>query len=320
MVPSAENRELFTVKIGQSLIHGTYHKPNADGSSDPHSTPVGVLLWNSLSLPRSASGNSAAFWADAFALQGYPTFRIDLPGLGDSSGEIPLKLLDFINVGGFAEAAEQLFRELVSRFSLSSLVIAGHCAGGVTAIYSAALSVNCAGLVLMDQYFYLPQAVRPKLRRLLSDWAIRSQIGSFASNVYDWTRRAWLYIKGDRLPSNANHSLLRAWKNVASSGVPILLLKAPARKAAGITPRTGEFDYIAYAIKTAGPRGRVAVRLIEGTEHSFSNRHGRDEVRLAIGSWLETNFPLAQSQNDNQKEKASSIPFAESLITSTASQ
>jgi pimeloyl-ACP methyl ester carboxylesterase len=313
MVLSFENRELFCLDLGQLQIRGTYHKPIASRDSVArHSKPLGLVFWNSFSLPRSATGNSAAFWADAFACQGYPSFRIDLPGLGDSPGELPLNLLDFINVGGFAESAARSLRELVTRFSLSGVVVVGHCAGGVTAIYSAAQCGECKGLVLMDQYFNLPLAVRPKIRRLLSDWALHNRFGSFASNIYDWTREFWLYLRGDSLPPNANHALLRAWKNVAAGGMPILLLKAPARKALGMNPRTGEFDYIAHAIKAAGPRGQVMVRLIEGTEHSFANRHGREAVRLEIGSWLEAAFPLARGHIVDSKGQPTTMPFNQS--------
>jgi hypothetical protein len=77
---------------------------------------------------------------------------------------------------------------------------------------------------------------------------------------------------------------------VASSGTPILILKAPARKAFGTKPRTGEFDYLDYVLKAAGKRGRVSVTLIEGTDHSFANRAGRQAVAAQLEVWLRTYF------------------------------
>src|SRR6202034_2178754 len=58
---------------------------------------IGVLFLNPLSTPRALIGDTAVYWASSFAAQGYPSLRIDLPGLGDSYGELPKDLLTFIN-------------------------------------------------------------------------------------------------------------------------------------------------------------------------------------------------------------------------------
>jgi hypothetical protein len=78
--------------------------------------------------------------------------------------------------------------------------------------------------------------------------------------------------------------------------LPILILKAPARKAIGAKPRAGDFDYLAHVLRIAGSRSRVTVELTEGTDHSFANRLGRKAVRQLVENWLRSNFPLAQKQ------------------------
>ncbi len=83
------------------------------------------------------------------------------------------------------------------------------------------------------------------------------------------------FSAGMRLHENANFGLLNRWKDVASTGLPILFLKAPARKASGTKPRVGEFDYLKYVLGLAGRNSKVVVELIEGTDHSFANRLGR---------------------------------------------
>jgi pimeloyl-ACP methyl ester carboxylesterase len=250
---------------------------------------IGIVFLNSLSLPRTATGDSAVFWAESFANFGFPSLRLDLPGLGDSGGAIPNELLNFINAGEYASIAATKIKELVERFGFSGVVLLGHCAGTVTAIHAAVGCINeCKGLVLLDPYFHLPQAVRPMVRRGLSAWAMRSRFGGVISNIYDRARDLRRVVRGNALPGNANKKLLSCWKKLASTGLPILLFKAPARKAAGTKPRVGEFDYLSHVLQLAGPGSQVLIELVEQTDHSFANRVGRAAVAGMTERWLQT--------------------------------
>jgi pimeloyl-ACP methyl ester carboxylesterase len=292
MKQSIEGRELITLGSFGAVVHGTYHR-SRDTNTDGHEQKrVGILFLNSLSLPRASTGDSAVYWAESFAEAGYPSFRIDLPGLGDSEGSLPVGLLDFINSGGFAGAASDKVKELVERFNLSGIIVVGHCAGVVSALFAAEKCTQCRGLILMDPYFHLPQAVRPKLRQTMSSWALHSKTGRIASNMYDQLRKFYRRLRGSRPPNNANFALLRCWKDVASTGLPILLLKAPARKAFGAKPRAGEFDYLQYVLKLAGRRSQVNVKFVDGTDHSFANKVGRSAIRQHTENWLKAHFPM----------------------------
>jgi alpha-beta hydrolase superfamily lysophospholipase len=289
-------RELFVLDGLGVRLQGTYH-PTAERSSELPVSPggrdrLGVLFVNSLSLPRAASGDSAVHWADSIAELGYPAFRIDLPGLGDSEGEASTDLLDSINAGGFASVTGVAVGQLVDRFGLSGMVIFGHCAGSVSALYASAGSPECKGLILLDTYFHLPQATRPRVRQELSDWARRSRMGRFLSNSYDHVRNLRLALRGSAPPGNANTQLLACWKQVATAGLPILLLQAPGIKAQGSKPRVGEFDYIDHVMKLAGRKCRVSVEFVESADHSFANREGRAAVQDHIADWLVSHFPL----------------------------
>jgi len=315
-----ENRELIVLDGLGIRIQGTYHVPPSVLShvalGQRSQGRTGVLFLNSLSLPRAASGDSAVRWADRIAERGYPSFRIDLPGLGDSGGSASTDLLDSINAGGFAPVAAAAAKELVDRFGLSGLVIFGHCAGSVSALYAAVASKEASGLILLDPYFHLPQAKRPRVREELSDWARRSKAGRLLSNTYDRARNFLLLLRGSALPGNANSQLLARWKQVAAAGLPILLLKAPGIKAHGSRPRVGEFDYTGHALKLAGRKSRVSVEFVEGADHSFANWDGREAVQRHIEEWLVSHFPLqdlnrsakragplraGESQNDSRK-------------------
>lgn len=298
MLEAIGKRELFVLDGLGVRLQGTYH-PTAERSSESPANlggkdQLGVLFLNSLSLPRAASGDSAVHWADSIAELGYPAFRIDLPGLGDSEGEASIYLLDRVNAGGFASVTAAVMRQLEDRFGLSGMVIFGHCAGSVSALYASAASLECKGLILLDTYFHLPQASRPRVRQELSDWARRSRIGRFLSNNYDRARNLRLLLRGSALPGNANSQLLACWKQVATNGLPILLLQAPGIKAQGSKPRVGEFDYIDHVMKLAGRKSRVSIKFVQSADHSFANREGRAEVQSHIADWLGANFPFAK--------------------------
>lgn len=296
MLEAIPTRELITLDGIGIPIRGTYHRPsNSPTGLLAYSTGQerpGVLFLNSLSLPRAATGDSAVHWADSCAERGYPTFRIDLPGLGDSEGDLCTDLLDFINGGGYTNIAAAKVRELVKREGLSGVIIVGHCAGAVSALYAAAATKECKGLIMMDPYFHLPQMIRPKLRQKLSDWARSSRVGGLLSDFYDRCRDLVLFVRSGRAPGNANFMLLNCWKQTAATGMPILLLKAPGLKTTGTQARAGQFDYLKYVVGLAGNKSQVTVNLIEGTDHSFANRSGRAAVRQQIGSWLDRYFPL----------------------------
>src|ERR1700689_4683223 len=101
-----ETRQLITLDADGILVRGTYHDVprKTTGSTSPDKR-VGVLFLNPLSTPRALIGDSAVYWASSFAARGYPSFRLDLPGLGDTFGEVPNELITFINDGGYAAIA-----------------------------------------------------------------------------------------------------------------------------------------------------------------------------------------------------------------------
>jgi pimeloyl-ACP methyl ester carboxylesterase len=284
MNEATETRQLITLHGVGGIVRGTYHK--ADGESS-EAQRIGVLILNSLSPTRAAAGDSAVYWADSFARSGYPAFRLDMPGFGDSDGNPPPELLKFINTGGYGPIASALMRELSERFGLSGVVVVGLCAGAVSALYTAAASGECRGLVLMDPYFHLPIPPPSWIWQKLTGRISRTALGVLISKGYDRFTDLRLYLRRNPMPENTNFPLLRCWKMVASTGLPILLLKAPATK-----PRGEEFDYLKYILEQAGSNSRVAVKVVEGAGHTFSNRVGRAGVQQLMESWLNFYLPL----------------------------
>ena len=298
---------------GQNVrLQGTYHRPRNGAAGSSAGTrvhnPIGVLFLNSLFLPRTATGDSAVYWAESFAARGYPAFRMDLPGLGDSDAPLNTALLDFINAGGYGSIASAKIKELVDRFGLSGVVIVGHCAGAVTAIFAAAASKECKGVILLDPYFYLPQQMKKsKAWKRLVRWAATSIVGGALSKIYDWLKNIRLALGGSRPPGNANFALLRRWSEVANKGLPTLLFKAPGRKSTGTKPRVGEFDYIKHIQTIAARKSQVTVQVIDNTDHSFANGAGRTAVREHVERWLRDCFPFSESIESETITEASLV-------------
>jgi pimeloyl-ACP methyl ester carboxylesterase len=285
-------RQLTTLDGDGVLLHGTHHKPRsvaADGA--PVSTKtLGVMFMNALSSPRSLVGDSGAYWATCFADRGYPSFRFDLPGLGDSYGEIPNDLLRFTNEGGYASVASSKTGELVQRHRLSGAVMFGHCAGATTAIYAASNCTDCKGLILMDPYFNLPKALTSTLPSGLVLWARRSKVGAMIRTTYDRVREFPGTLRKGGLPANANFSLISRFKQVVSRGVPLLIFRAYQPAVGSGTGEAG-FDYLAYMSSFAVRSNQFSIKTIEATDHSFSNRAGRLAVRQHTETWLSEYFP-----------------------------
>jgi len=295
MKETIEARELIVLDGLDVIIRGTYHKTRDDSSSARSSLNkrdrIGVLFLNSLSPTRAEHGDSAVYLADSFAEVGYPSFRLDLPGFGDSDGDTPAELLGFINQGGYACIASAKIRELAIRFNLSGVVIVGQCAGAVSAIYTAASIKGCMGLVLLDPYFHLPQSINPKIRGKMQLWALQSRLGGMLSKIQGILKEISLSVRGAAPPENANLPLLCRWKEVASTGLPILILKASSWKTSDIKPRVDGFDYLKYVRELAGRRSQVVIKVLDGADHYFASRLGRMIVRQRTEQWLNACFP-----------------------------
>src|SRR5271168_4849818 len=296
MIDATETRTLISFKNSGIMLRGTYHVPY-DQRAGLHTigkqNRVGVLILNSLSLPRSATGDSSVFCADSFAAGGYQTIRLDMSGLRDSDGNIPEDSLEFINLGGYEGLVSSAVKDLVDLFSLSGIVIYGHCAGSVSTIFGAAASRECKGVVIMDPYFYLPPTTKQSMmwKRLYSG-TLRSSLAGILGNFRDRLKDFHPSLHRNIPPKNANFALLQRWKDVATNGLPILLLQAQSQNTPSVKPKLGEFDYLRHVLKLADHKTQVTVQSIGDTDHSFANRAGRSTVSRHVMQWLNTYFPI----------------------------
>lgn len=289
-------RDALTIKIDGLLLHGTSHLAPASGK-------VGLLLLNSGSLPRSSRGDLYAHLADALAEKGFPCFRFDLPGLGDSQGDVPNEYAEFyelVQEGEYAGTVVRLARDLRKAYGLSGLVLAGICGGAQTSVFAAAKErdAGIAGLVLLDMPFFLYRrspvpAAKASSRSLLGrvrsgiaggkarfrDWVLARKWEPQATKVYYGLKRITSRANGSSLPPNTNLPLVKALTGLLEDGMPALMVTAHPP-----IPEPKSFDYIGHVAAKAGDRLEHA--RIHGTTHSFVENSGAAAVLEAVSAWL----------------------------------
>ena len=302
MKTATETREVITVEAGRGSLRGTYHKPRGASVDPDGRNRIGVLYLCWL-VPRAANGDSAVYWADAMAKSGYFTFRFDLPGLGDSDGDLATPGIE-IDAGAYGPALSAMVSSLVERFHLSAMVVVGNCAGAVTAVYAAAANDRVRGLVLLDPYFHVQQ--NGEDQTVLLQWHVRilnkllgsrvAQSGlrdaavkvlSFARNVYRGVTSNHLLVRRKQMPGNANLTLIRSWSKLAAARLPMLVLRSPSAM-----PKAGEFDYIGFLETPPDSGSRLTSKFIERATHAFAESYGREAVRTHSEEWFSTYFPL----------------------------
>lgn len=302
--PSSEMRNCIQFEIDGQWLRGVCHEPPGV-SGDPESGRTGVLFGNSGWLPRSGRGDLSVHLADAQAQDGYWAFRFDMPGLGDSDGDLPTEsweLLNMIQVGDHGPFTCWLAGELKKRYGLEKIILAGHCGSAMSAVYAAMLDNSnvVSGLILMDMVFEaVPRAVlangspgQPapplrnffgKARRLAKRWILKAPGGDKLKTLYRQSIRASEKFRGLDVPANSNTKLMEAWRRVMDKRLPTLIISAH-HPAAG-----GKFDYLAY-LKVEQQPGVTSV-AIEGTTHSFLEGNGGQAVLAHCANWLHEHFP-----------------------------
>ncbi|HSQ79162.1 MAG TPA: alpha/beta fold hydrolase [Candidatus Bathyarchaeia archaeon] len=289
-------REALTVRIDGLLLHGTSH-------AGPVRKDVGILFLNSGSLPRSSRGDLYAHLADDLAEEGFPCFRFDLPGLGDSQGDVPDEYAEFyelVQEGEFAGTVVSLAKDIRTAYGLAGLVLAGICGGAQTSVFAASKErgAGVAGLVLLDMPFFLyrrsPAAAaqaqdRSLLGRVrsgiaggkarLRDWVLARKWEPQATKVYYGLKKITTRTNGNALPPDTNLPLLKALSGLLGDGLPALLVTAHPP-----IPEPQSFDYIGHVAARTG--GRLERARIQGTTHSFVENGGAEAVRAAVSAWL----------------------------------
>lgn len=274
------------------------------------SRPDGILFLNSGFLPRAPQGDVTVLQSDHLARMGYPTFRFDLPGLGDSEGDLPenaLTMVRLIQNGEHAPFAADLAKVLQSHFGLRGLLLAGHCGGAITAIFAAdrLKCANISGLLLYETDFRLrlkPEHVPTRknvLYQEVREWTLKSPLGGKVHQAYmrikslrdccacfrhrhphESAPANGGSARGDgALPPEANTQLIQAWRRVVAKGIPILLVSAVDPVA-----QKDQFNYPDFLLSDGAVR--VTHVKVEGTNHAFVEGSGKAALPELTEKWM----------------------------------
>jgi alpha-beta hydrolase superfamily lysophospholipase len=138
---------------GVSLVGTAHHVAGPDGVRGMRR--VAFVLLNAGRAPRAGNSDLSSLLADHLAELDFPTFRIDLPGLGDSPGPAPEE--DFFQrvLNGRNDAAtDERVRSLCQTDDLDGVVLGGRCAGAGTSLPVASEGASgTLGVLLLEPNF-----------------------------------------------------------------------------------------------------------------------------------------------------------------------
>jgi hypothetical protein len=300
---------------GQQLV-ATWHR--SSGASTGPVASLGskrvALLWlNSGYLPRSPAGDVISRLSDQFADEhGICSFRIDLPGLGDSQGTLSDDTQTYFSRvarGLNVEAANAVAHDVCERFGFEGVIMGGICGASITSMYVAnqADSAPIVGLVLLDPSFKLVQPfeglpkaadqrpVRPSVRKRLKSGIAGLRIFVLQRSWGQFLWRQWRRCKpylpplrsavrwlrdASYLPPDANHALFDAFRRLARRRLPMLVVLAGDER-----EYAERFDYVGLALRDGGTA--ITRHFVGGTNHAFVEGNGESEVRQRVADWLQ---------------------------------
>ncbi len=276
-------------------------------------SPVCILMLNPGHVGRSGAGDLEALVGDQLAALGYPVYRFDFPGLGDTYGELPGWETDyfrFIQEGGNTDMALGLIEFVNLREEAQNIVLIGLCGGAITALFAASrASESIQGIAILDTDFSLltPREDSDN-QSSLAQSGVLGQVLRFAKKVrhpQTWLRfftgenrfrsvlrplRSILLplaqrLLGDDLPGDANRPLIDSCRRVVDRGIVILSVTA-AGKLREI--------YLHQVEPTAFGEAREAQfqqLSIPNTNHVFTAGGAKTVVVRKLIDWVDSNWP-----------------------------
>lgn len=247
-------REVFSEDIDGHRYVFTSHRANGEANEPA------LVLFNGGQVPRNGHGDLNTKVADAVAERGITSYRVDLPGLGDSPGSLPRRMVTFWeeNTEGRQEPyATSFLKYIQAKHRHYPILAGGLCGAAHNAIYSASRNKGLINGIIMWEIGLRMREIGPRkdaladkaletsnlttseeesfrfFRRVLSKWAwIRLLVGDsrysnklpFLQSHYDSLRSYFVskLLINKTLDQYINVPLAKAFFDVCNSGIPVL--------------------------------------------------------------------------------------------------
>ena len=247
-------RKAIQLSVAGARLFGTIHLPAGEGSRP--SPRIAMLLLSFGQQPRSWIGDLGSAIADRVAAEGILSLRFDMPGLGDSPGELPLHLETLwrdIQQGKHSPYLHALCCRLQEEYALDGLVVGGFCGGAVTSLYAVNSNrIKLKGLLLLEPEIALTNADTsppgsPAAERLDTEHFLERKEILFQRlfSLQSWRKllagkadyRFWkVFFAQSRenlmrrlrrrhdYPPETNHDMLDAWEKARRRSIPTLVI------------------------------------------------------------------------------------------------
>lgn len=285
---SAVRRRTLVFECRQRELVGILEAPEPQ-------KPRGVVIITGGPQYRVGSHRQFVMLGRTFVDNGYPVFRFDYHGMGDSSGP----LSDFTDaLDDLREAIRVLQRET----GVTEVVLWGLCDAAAASLMYVAVEPSIAGLVLMNPWVRSDQGLARAhlrhyyVRRILSlDWLkeivageleIRKAVAGFARTLRDTLVRRPPDRNGERPESAApggqdfRESML---EGMSRFDRPILLILSGGDLTAS---EFADFAARDRRWRKLLRRRSVTHRKLEDGDHTFSRKEWRNKVADWTVHWL----------------------------------
>lgn len=283
---SVAEEKLISFECCSSEMLGVLHIPERVDFD------VGILVVVGGPQYRVGSHRQFVLMARALAAAGFPVFRFDCRGMGDSGGESR----GFDGIGDDIRAASDCF--LASVAGLRRIVLWGLCDGASAILMSCAGSPHNAGLVLANPWVHSAsgeaQAVLKQYygARLLQRgfWIkVFSARFNLLKSVSDFVRAVFrARMQGGPVTGQSGGFVARMLEGLVAFNGPVLVLISgrdlTAQEFVGLCERNRHWQQ-------AMSREGIEVYRMAEADHTFSTSASLEQASRRTVDWLQLEYP-----------------------------
>lgn len=258
--------------------------------------PITFVFLNAGVISRVGPNRSYVILARSLAVEGYSSFRFDLPGIGDSGLLDESKTIEENNSDAISQALDVLKAQSMSE----SILLIGLCRGASEALRYAPADTRVRGLVLIDP----PELLRTPgwyVRKVLF-LPIRPAVWFRAlKGRYEfWARVRSVLQRRTEVRKFPAHTLAcrDTWQRIVASRIDCLMIIT-----SGHAPVYSYRRQLFSAFPGLGLEKHVEPKMMPEIDHTLSTAAARKSFLFAIMEWVERSrslSPDASSEADSE--------------------